>query len=59
MVGAPFALPSVGPVLLFWITGRVLLWLVLVAPVNGIGSCFDVLVIGMVFGPGAEQGADS
>lgn len=48
MVGAPFVLLSVGPVVLFWVTGRVRLWLVFVALVNGIGSCFDVLVIGMV-----------
>jgi hypothetical protein len=48
MVGAPFVLLSAGPVVLFWLTGRVRLWLVFVALVNGIGSCFDVLVIGMV-----------
>jgi hypothetical protein len=34
--------------LLFWITGKVLLWLVFVVLVNGIGSSFDLLVIGMV-----------
>ena len=37
-----------GPVLLFWITGKVILWLVFVALVDGIGSCFDLLVIAMV-----------
>ena len=48
MVGAPFVVLSVCPVLLCWITGRVVLWLVFVVLVNGIGSCFDLLVIGMV-----------
>lgn len=48
MVGSPFVLLSVCPVLLFWLTGRVIFWLVFVALVNGIGSCFDLLVIGMV-----------
>jgi Putative zincin peptidase len=48
MVASPFLLLSVCPVLLFWITGKVLLSLVFVALVNGIGSSFDLLVIGMV-----------
>jgi hypothetical protein len=49
MIAMPFLLLSVCPVLLFWITGKVFLWMVFVALVNGIGSCFDLLVIGMVF----------
>lgn len=48
MVAFPFVLLSVCPVLLFWIIGKVLLWLVFVALINGIGSCFDLLVIVMV-----------
>jgi hypothetical protein len=48
MVAAPFVLLSVCPVLGFWITGKVILWLVFVVLVNGIGSCFDLLVLGMV-----------
>jgi hypothetical protein len=48
MIGSPFVLLSVCPVLMFWLTGKVLLWLVFVVLVNGIGSCFDLLVIGMV-----------
>jgi hypothetical protein len=48
MGAAPFVLLSVCPVLLFWMTGKVVLWLAFVALVNGIGSSFDLLVIGMV-----------
>jgi hypothetical protein len=48
MVALPFVLLSVCPVLLFWLTGKVLLWLAFVTLVNGIGSCFDLLVIAMV-----------
>jgi hypothetical protein len=48
MAALPFLLLSLCPVLLFWIVGKVVLWLVFVALVNGIGSCFDLLVIGMV-----------
>jgi hypothetical protein len=48
MGAAPFVLLSVCPVLLFWMIGKVVLWLAFVALVNGIGSSFDLLVIGMV-----------
>jgi hypothetical protein len=47
-IALPFMVLSLGPVLLFWLTGKVFLWLVFVALVNGIGSCFDLLVIAMV-----------
>jgi hypothetical protein len=47
MVALPFLLLSVLPVALFWAVGRVYLWLAAVALVNGIASCFDLLVIGI------------
>jgi hypothetical protein len=47
MVAAPFVLLSVAPVVLFWLVGEVYLWLAVVALVNGIASCFDLLVIGI------------
>jgi Putative zincin peptidase len=47
-IALPFMVLSLGPMVLFWITGKVFLWLVFVALVNGIGSCFDLLVIAMV-----------
>jgi hypothetical protein len=48
MIALPFMVLSLGPVLLFWMSRKVLLWLVFVALINGIGSCFDLLVIAMV-----------
>jgi hypothetical protein len=45
MVALPFLLLSVAPVALFWVVGRVYLWLAAVALVNGLASCFDLLVI--------------
>jgi hypothetical protein len=45
MVALPFLLLSLGPVALFWATGRVSLWLAFIALLNGIGSCFDLLII--------------
>jgi Putative zincin peptidase len=47
MVALPFLLLSVGPVALFWAVGRVYLWLAFVALLNGVGSCFDLLVIAL------------
>jgi hypothetical protein len=45
MVALPFLVLSVGPVALFWVAGKVYLWLAFVALLNAIGSCFDLLVI--------------
>jgi hypothetical protein len=45
MAALPFLLLSVAPVALFWVVGRVYLWLAAVALVNGLASCFDLLVI--------------
>jgi hypothetical protein len=45
MVALPFLALSVAPVALFWAVGTVYLWLVFVVLLNGIASCFDLLVI--------------
>jgi len=45
MAALPFVVLSLGPVALFWATGRVNLWVAFLALLNGIGSAFDLIVI--------------
>lgn len=48
VIALPFVTLSLGPILLFFATGHVTLWLAVLALFNGIGSCFDILVIGIL-----------
>jgi hypothetical protein len=45
VIALPFILLSIVPVIFFHLTGHVVMWLAVLALFNGIGSCFDLLVI--------------
>jgi putative zincin peptidase len=47
MAALPFVVLSLGPVFWFWASGHVNIWLAFLALFNGIGSSFDILVIGI------------
>ena len=48
MIALPLLVFTVAPVLSFWATGKIVMWLAFVAMINALGSSFDVLVFAMV-----------
>lgn len=48
IITLPLIVLTIAPVTLFWVTGKVNLWLAIVAMINALGASFDLLVMGMV-----------